>query len=67
MVYVTGEGDFVYLSVEESLMCFDTVCGKYIRKYGPACQNAAFYMAVLFMFDKTQNDIVMIVKSHYKQ
>lgn len=34
LVYVTGEGDFVYLSVKESLMCFDTAYGKCVRKYG---------------------------------
>lgn len=34
MVYVTGEGDFVYLSVKEILMCFDTTYGKCVGKYG---------------------------------
>lgn len=34
MVYVTGEGDFVYLSVKEILMCFDTAYGKCVGKYG---------------------------------
>lgn len=29
-----GEGDFVYLSVKESLMCFDTAYGKCVGKCG---------------------------------
>lgn len=37
MVYVTGEGDFVYLNVKESLMCFDTAYGKDIGKCGLTC------------------------------
>lgn len=34
MVYVTGEGDFVCLSVKEILICFDTAYGKCVGKYG---------------------------------
>ena len=29
-----GEGDFVYLSVKESLMCFDTAYGTSVGKNG---------------------------------
>lgn len=28
-----GEGDFVYFSVKESLMCFDTAYGMCVGKY----------------------------------
>lgn len=34
MVYVTGKGDFVYLSVKETLMCFDSAYGKCVGRYG---------------------------------
>lgn len=50
MVYVTDEGDFVYLSVKESLMCFDTAYGKYIGKYGLTCCIAAVQISILIVY-----------------